>query len=271
MPPQGDGSLTFFYTNQQSARLMFYHDHAVGLTRLNVYAGEAAGYLLTDPTEESLINNGTLPNLGGIYRYGVPLIIQDKTFVPDPAYLASTDPLWDTSKWGGKGNLWFPHVYIPNQNPNSPDGVNPMGRWDYGPWFWPPMDPSTLLGPLPHPSLVPEAFMDTPIVNGTPYPYVVVEPKPYRFRILNACNDRFLNLQLYYVDPTIPVGTPGYGTEVQMVPAVATPGFPSYWPTDAREGGVPNPALAGPDIIQIGTEGGFLPKPVVIPSTPINY
>ncbi len=49
------GPLTFFYTNQQSARLMFYHDHAWGITRLNVYAGEAAGYLLTDPTEQDLI------------------------------------------------------------------------------------------------------------------------------------------------------------------------------------------------------------------------
>ena len=38
--------MTFFYTNQQSNRLMFYHDHALGITRLNVYAGEAAGYLL---------------------------------------------------------------------------------------------------------------------------------------------------------------------------------------------------------------------------------
>ena len=36
------------YTNQQSARLMFYHDHSWGITRLNVYAGEAAGYLITD-------------------------------------------------------------------------------------------------------------------------------------------------------------------------------------------------------------------------------
>ena len=44
----GPGSQTFYYTNQQSARLMFYHDHAWGITRLNVYAGEAAGYLLTD-------------------------------------------------------------------------------------------------------------------------------------------------------------------------------------------------------------------------------
>jgi hypothetical protein len=37
-----DGEMTFYYTNQQSARLMFYHDHAWGITRLNVYAGEAA-------------------------------------------------------------------------------------------------------------------------------------------------------------------------------------------------------------------------------------
>jgi hypothetical protein len=49
------GTLTFFYSNQQTARLMFYHDHALGITRLNVYAGEAAGYLLTDSTETSLI------------------------------------------------------------------------------------------------------------------------------------------------------------------------------------------------------------------------
>ena len=55
------GSLTFYYTNQQSARLMFYHDHAYGITRLNVYAGEAAGYLLTDPAEQSLINAGSHP------------------------------------------------------------------------------------------------------------------------------------------------------------------------------------------------------------------
>ena len=48
MPDPGPGAQTFFYTNQQSARLMFYHDHAWGITRLNVYAGEAAGYLLTD-------------------------------------------------------------------------------------------------------------------------------------------------------------------------------------------------------------------------------
>ena len=36
------GCQTFYYTNEQSARMMFYHDHSWGITRLNVYAGEAA-------------------------------------------------------------------------------------------------------------------------------------------------------------------------------------------------------------------------------------
>ncbi len=56
----GPGANTMYYTNQQSARLMFYHDHALGLTRLNVYAGMAGGYLETDPTEQTLINGGEI-------------------------------------------------------------------------------------------------------------------------------------------------------------------------------------------------------------------
>ena len=57
-----DGCMTFYYTNQQSARLMFYHDHAWGITRLNVYAGEAAGYLITDDTEKSLMPASAAPH-----------------------------------------------------------------------------------------------------------------------------------------------------------------------------------------------------------------
>ena len=55
MPTPPNGSQTLYYTNQQSNRLMFYHDHALGITRLNVYAGMAAGYLFTDPVEDDLI------------------------------------------------------------------------------------------------------------------------------------------------------------------------------------------------------------------------
>ena len=274
MPDPGDGSATYYYTNQQSSRLMFYHDHAYGITRLNVYAGEAAGYLLTDPVEEALIRSKILPDLGGVYHYGIPLIIQDKTFVPDPASLAAEDPTWDTANWGGFGSLWFPHVYMPNQYPDDESGAAPMGRWDYGPWFWPPVTniahPPIAVpgGPTipgtPNPSVVPEAFLDTPVVNGTAYPYLKVTRKAYRFRILNACNDRFLNLQLYYVDPLRP-------TEVKMVPAVAKTGYPANWPTDGRTGGVPDPSKRGPSMIQIGHEGGFLPAPVVLPNTPIGF
>ena len=57
------GCQTFFYTNAQSARLQFYHDHAQGITRLNVYAGEAAGYVITDAVETDLIT-GT--NVSGV-------------------------------------------------------------------------------------------------------------------------------------------------------------------------------------------------------------
>ena len=64
---------------------------------------------------------------------------------------------------------------------------------------------------------VPESFMDTPVINGTAYPYLVVDPKAYRFRILNAANDRFWNLSLYLADPAISVPIAGR-TEVMMVP-----------------------------------------------------
>jgi FtsP/CotA-like multicopper oxidase with cupredoxin domain/putative cell wall-binding protein len=299
MPDPGPGSLTFFYTNQQSARLMFYHDHAYGLTRLNVYAGEAAGYLVEDPVEQTLVNGGTIGTMtvaaSTIPTEQIPLVIQDKTFVPAPSQLASQDPTWDPVKYGGFGQLWFPHVYMPNQNPSDPNGVNAMGRWDYGPWFWPPMDPSTLLGKpveispgvfapgTPNPSLTPEAFMDTPLVNGTAYPYLKVQRKAYRLRVLNASNDRSVNLQLYYAKSDTPDSLDASGLpslqkesgEVTMVPAVRPSESATWWPeeypTDNREGGVPDPRASGPEMIQIGTEGGFLPAPVKLPNTPIGY
>lgn len=204
------GAATFYWTNQQSGRLMFYHDHALGITRLNVYAGEAAGYLIADPTEENALAAAGVPGTLGTtpdQAHLIPLIIQDKTFVYDatvtpngvPAdptrYTTATDPLWT---WGGGGNLWFPHVYIPNQDPTSLTGANNLGRWDYGPWFW-PVFPAVSPYP-PTVSAVPESFLDTPLVNGTAYPYVNVSPVKYRLRILNASNDRMLNLQLYQAD-----------------------------------------------------------------------
>ena len=73
---------------------MFYHDHAWGITRLNVYAGEAAGYLIADATEKKLVADGTIPGAADT----LPLIIQDKTFVPGDAQLKDvTDANGDTT------------------------------------------------------------------------------------------------------------------------------------------------------------------------------
>jgi len=293
MADPGDGSMTFYYTNQQSARLMFYHDHAYGITRLNVYAGEAAPYILQDTVEQQLVTDDIIP------ADQIPLVIQDKTFVPDDGapggQLEAQDPTWDVTNWGGKGSLWLPHVYMPAQNPADPGGMSAMGRWHYGPWFWPPTvgiafppidnplydcgtgDPCTRpweppkMPATPNPSWGAESFMDTPVVNGTPYPTVTVDPKAYRFRILNAANDRAFNLQLYKADPTVVTSDGRLNTEVKMVPAVATPGFPEAWPIDGRDGGVPDPATAGPEMIQIGNEGGLLPAPAVIPNQPVDW
>jgi FtsP/CotA-like multicopper oxidase with cupredoxin domain len=239
------GQQTFYYTNQQSARLMFYHDHAEGLTRLNVYAGEAAGYVLTDPVEQALFGT-SIPNtplLGGALdnKIGIPLVIQDKTFVPSLSQLNAQDPTWKdlgiptpTTELNGNGALWWPHVYMPNQNPYDTSGANAMGRWDYGPWFWPPFT-GLIHGVVPNPycqpspgsncsaspgeppfkpglpdsdssnswsygskaSGTPESFMDTMVVNGKVYPTLTVPAAPVRFRILSVGNDRFLNLSLF--------------------------------------------------------------------------
>jgi len=309
MPDPGPGALTFFWTNQQSARLMFYHDHAWGITRLNVYVGEAAAYLITDPTEQALIDQGIIP------VDQIPLVIQEKTFVPDNTQLAVEDPTWDVARWGGLGGLWLPHVYVPAQNPGDSSGVNQFGRWAYGPWFWPPtsnIDHPPIANPYycgpdgldangqpcapacdsdvqwcepplipgtPYLSMGMEAFNDTPVVNGTAYPTITVDPKAYRMRILNAANDRFWNLHLYRAvdnndvlcnaaNPSPAPGPSGIAcTEVRLNPAEVAAALTDpagVFPT-------PDPATAGPNWVQIGTEGGFLPAPVVIPPQPITW
>jgi FtsP/CotA-like multicopper oxidase with cupredoxin domain len=284
-PAAGDGRGTFYYTNQQSARLMFYHDHAYGITRLNVYAGMAAPYILTDDVEEDLLagtnfsggnpaKKQILPDLGGVYHYGIPLVIQDKAFVndastpPAPGFSGvqtsptlAVDPLWANYVGTGGGNLWMAHEYMPNEDIYDPSGANPLGRSDYGPWLNPAVIP--INATLPSPSITPEAWGDTMVVNGTAFPYLNVPASAVRFRILSVGNDRTLNLQWYVTDPAHP-------TEVKMVPAVPNPAFPT-WPADGRNGGVPDPTTQGPPWILIGNEGGFLPQVAVIPAQPVAF
>ena len=219
----------YWYPNDQSARLMWYHDHSFGQTRTNAYANIASAYVLTDDVEGDLISAGILPD-----PVGIPLVFQDKTFVP--GNIGDVDPTWE---WGKPGDLWYPHVYEANSTAGGP---NATGRWDCGPYDGSP--PAVGTNPLPRPaSNIPEGFMDHMLVNCAVLPFVELQRKRYRFRLLNACNARFLNLQLYK--------------------ALSN----DLGDTDAGEVNLEAP---GPALVQVGTEGGFLPTPAVLNDPPLQ-
>lgn len=218
MPAPPPGGETIYWPNEQSARFMWFHDHTFGLTRQNAYGGMASGYLITDAAEDSALGITDLPLL--------PLILQDKTFVPND--IATQDSKWDTARWGQPGDLWMPHVYEANETETATPEPNPAGRWDFGPQdtsltnaFVPLMDRPN--GDVDQPSTTPEMFNDTPVINGVAYPTVTVDPRAYRVRMLNGSNDRYLNLSLFEADPsyTIAQAGNGYQSEVKMVPEPA--------------------------------------------------
>ena len=193
----------FWNINQQSARFVWFHDHAWGITRTNAYAGVATGLVLRDNFERSLIAKGLPPLLensllDGINMYNsfdgtnpatvgqapftskgfwpvceYPLVFQDKIFTG--ANIKLLDSTWTGPK--DPGSLWYPHTY---------EG----SRWRR----------IATAAKLPTNSVIAEMFGDTMLVNGTASPVLDVEPRLYRFRLLNACNARFLNLQLYKSD-----------------------------------------------------------------------
>ena len=206
------GQAEYYYPNNQSARFEWYHDHAVGITRLNAYAGIASAYIIRDTFEGALRNLG-MPDFIENGGREIPLVFQEKIFVaPD---IGTTDPSWGS--FGvptSPGSLWYPHEYD-------------LSRWSAAP------------GSIqPDVSCIPEFFGDTLLVNGTVHPFVNVEPRRYRLRILNATQASFLNLQLYQDDGS----------------------------------GNPNLNTKGPDFLTIGTEGGFLAYPVNVPSNiPLNF
>ena len=162
---------TYHYPNDQAATQLWYHDHALGATRLNNFAGLQGVYLLRDRVEDSL----NLPD----GDFEIPLTIQDRFFTAN-------------------GSLLYPV----EDNGGDPD-------------------------PRVPPVWIPEFFGDTLLVNGKVWPVLEVEPRKYRFRILNASNARFYHLTL----------------------------------NEARSDGTPT-GRPGPAFIQIGTDGGFLPAPV---------
>ena len=128
----GKSSL-YYYPNQQDAAMLWYHDHALGINRLNVYAGLLGTFLIRDSLDDAL----NLPK----GKYEVPLILYDRLLTH-------------------QGQLLYPV---------SPD---PQSPW------------------------VPEIFGNAILVNGKLFPYLEVEPRKYRFRLLNASNARSYNLSL---------------------------------------------------------------------------
>ena len=123
----------YFYPNQQDAATLWYHDHALGINRLNVYAGLFGTFLIRDTAEDPL----NLPK----GKYEVPLALYDRLLTHDAQLLY----------------------------PVSPDPESP----------W-----------------IPELSGNAILVNGKLFPFLEVEPRKYRFRILNASNARFYNLSL---------------------------------------------------------------------------
>jgi spore coat protein A len=139
----------YTYDNSQEAAQLWYHDHAVGVTRLNVYMGLAGNYFIRDANEEAL----QLP----AYPYECPLLIQDRTFLAN-------------------GELFY----------DSVDPANPLA---------------------PNPTHLPENFGNVILVNGVAWPVMDVEPRKYRFRVLNGSDSRVYDMTPSNGMPWIQIGS----------------------------------------------------------------
>jgi len=166
------GSAVFEYPNNQSATTLWYHDHTLGMTRLNVYAGPAGFYLLRGGPDDLPPGPlpGPAPKVGdapGTHYYEIPIVVQDRSFNLD-------------------GSLFFP------KDRAFFEGLTP-------PELQIPFIPGTTLGGQPSdvsPIWNPEFFGNTMVVNGNSWPNLQVEQRRYRFRFLNGCNARTLILRM---------------------------------------------------------------------------
>lgn len=174
------GSATFTYPNNQRATTLWYHDHSLGMTRLNVYAGPAGFYLIRGGPDSVVLDSrfqkkcvpailpGPAPGKGsnplGTY-YEIPIAIQDRSFNAD-------------------GSLFYP------DNRAFFEGLDPSQLQIP---FHPDPGCDGMHSDVP-PIWQPEFFGNFMVVNGQTWPYLNVEQRRYRFRLLNGCNSRFLIL-----------------------------------------------------------------------------
>ena len=148
------------YPNQQESGTLWYHPHDQGLTRINVYTGLAGFYFLRGPDEEA----ARLPGWSG----------DDKVMEIQPA---GKQPPFNGS------NTYLPEIEV---------GIQDRMFNTKGELYW-PVAPTN---PAIHPFWTPEFFGNVMVVNGKSWPYLSVTPRKYRFRMLDGCNARFLNMWL---------------------------------------------------------------------------
>jgi spore coat protein A len=176
----GPGFATFEYPNENRASTLWYHDHALGLTRLNVYAGPAGFYIvrggpagdsavLDDRSGTRAVLPGPAPQPGDVFParrtyYEIPIAIQDRSFNVD-------------------GSLFYP-----DSRRFFDDLVGPHLGTEHGDHDDDEHD--ARFAPIWNP----EFFGNAIIVNGNTWPFHVVEQRRYRFRFLNGCQSRFLIL-----------------------------------------------------------------------------
>ncbi|HSD22857.1 MAG TPA: multicopper oxidase [Solirubrobacterales bacterium] len=185
----GPGRAVFQYDNDQPAATIWYHDHTLGMTRSNVYAGPAGFYLLRGGPGDEV--GGTLPGpapaLGdppGTKYYEIPIAIQDRAFNAD-------------------GSLFYPDNRAFFEGLNQPPTE---------PYLDIPFIPDRACKGKPSdisPIFNPEFFGNAMVVNGKTWPKLEVEQRRYRFRFLNGCNSRFLILRLSNGLPFWQIGAEG--------------------------------------------------------------
>lgn len=165
----GPGHATFQYPNLGRAALDWYHDHTLGMTRLNVYAGPAGFYVLRGgPQGDAAVKDsrtGTTAVLPG------PPPRANDSFPPNKTYLEMPIAVQDRS-FNADGSLFYPDTRA------FFDGIT-------GPYI-----PHTDIAPQWNP----EFFGNTIVVNGNTWPFLTVEARRYRLRFLNGCQSRFLIL-----------------------------------------------------------------------------
>ena len=167
------GTATFTYPNSQRASTAWYHDHTLGMTRLNVYAGPAGFYIVRGAASEEPTDALT----------GLPARL------PGPAPTAGSDP-FDTE-------LREMPIAIQDRAFNADGSLfYPEGR-EFFDGFDGPFVPTSDVSPLWNP----EFFGNCMVVNGRTWPYLEVAPQRYRFRLLNGCQSRFLILK--FDDPKV--------------------------------------------------------------------